>query len=244
MFFVTIFFYLFALAIAIIMFIVNFLSWLALVPFGKQEEIVHRINIAWARIYVFIHPLWKFSLVKKAEIPSDKQLVIISNHQSMLDIVVLFLLNRPFKWVSKSSNFKFPLIGWSMCLAGYLKLKRNSMTGIKEMMARSVMELSRGTSLLIFPEGARSLDGNMGKFKTGAFKLALDQEVDILPVVVKGTYQAAPKGSFILYPADLSITILPLISHEQVKDKSPEEVAMIAREQVNKEFNAPQPLLK
>jgi len=101
----------------------------------------------------------------REKIRRDATYVIVSNHQSQLDILVLFRLYVHFKWVSKSEIFKIPLIGWNMVMNRYIKLRRGDKESIAQMMADSEERLAEGSSIFIFPEGSRSPDGRLKPFK-------------------------------------------------------------------------------
>ena len=120
------------------------------------------------------------------------------NHQSLVDILVLFRLFVHFKWVSKAENFRIPFIGWNMTLNRYIRIDRGNLRGNLSMMRDAGAALNAGSSVMIFPEGTRSPGRALGEFKAGAFELALRSGVPILPVVIDGTAAALPKRGFIL----------------------------------------------
>jgi 1-acyl-sn-glycerol-3-phosphate acyltransferase len=123
---------------------------------------------------------------------------MVSNHLSLLDILVLFRLFRHYKWVSKIENFRIPFIGWNMRLNRYIELRRGERESVIQMMADCERTLRAGSSILMFPEGTRSRTGELQAFKTGAFELALRTGSPILPIVIEGTSNALPKRGFVL----------------------------------------------
>jgi 1-acyl-sn-glycerol-3-phosphate acyltransferase len=138
--------------------------------------------------------------------------VIVSNHQSFGDILVLFATYLPFKWVSKASVFKVPFLGWNMRLNGYVPLVRGERRSIAEMSQRCLAWLRRGASVLMFPEGTRSPDGNLQTFKLGAFRIAREAGVPILPIVLDGTADTLPKHGFVMRrSARIRVQVLPPI---------------------------------
>ena len=134
----------------------------------------------------------------RQNIRNDETYVMVSNHQSGADIIVLFLLWKNFKWVAKKSLFSYPFLGWNMYLNRYISLERGRGSSMRKMMADAEKTLRSGISLMIFPEGTRSPDGNLQPFKTGAFHLALKTGKPILPIVIKGTSHAIRKGGFLI----------------------------------------------
>jgi 1-acyl-sn-glycerol-3-phosphate acyltransferase len=157
--------------------------------------------------------------------------VVVSNHQSLLDILVLFNLFFHFKFVSKIEIFKIPLIGWNMVLNNYIKLKRGDKKSVAQMLADCEKALAGGSSVLIFPEGTRSPDGHIKEFKLGAFILALKMKAPISPVVIAGTNAALPKYSLNFHGrTDIRIRVLAPIPYESFAHLSAEETADMVRE--------------
>ncbi|MGI8844965.1 MAG: lysophospholipid acyltransferase family protein [Thermoleophilaceae bacterium] len=124
--------------------------------------------------------------------------VIVANHASLVDILVGFGLYRPFKWVSKRSNFAIPFIGWNMRLNGYVELIRGDRDSVLSMLARCSVLIGQGNPVLLFPEGTRSHDGKLRPFKDGAFELAIEHGVPLIPVALHGTGSALPKHGMVL----------------------------------------------
>ena len=124
--------------------------------------------------------------------------VMVANHLSLLDILVLFRLFRHFTWVSKAENFRVPFVGWNMRLNAYIPLRRGDKESVAAMLATAEADLREGIPLMIFPEGTRSRDGALRPFKDGAFDLALRTGVPVLPIVVRGTGDALPRRGFVL----------------------------------------------
>lgn len=152
--------------------------------------------------------------------------MIVSNHQSLVDILVSFTLFLHFKWVSKSELFLIPLIGWNMALNRYISLKRGDKGSIKKMYAACEAHLREGSSVYMFPEGTRSPTGELRDFKEGAFVLAKRLNVPILPIVISGTSDAVPKNSLNYHgKCDIHLHILDAISPDTYSDQSPRELA-------------------
>ncbi|KAM1731755.1 hypothetical protein ACFX11_017600 [Malus domestica] len=126
--------------------------------------------------------------------PPDAPAVYVSNHQSFLDIYVLFTIGRPFKFISKTSIFLYPIIGWAMFLMGVIPLKRMDRKSQMECLKSCIDLIKKGASVFFFPEGTRSKDGKLGAFKRGAFSLAAKTKVPVVPITLIGTGKIMPPG--------------------------------------------------
>jgi 1-acyl-sn-glycerol-3-phosphate acyltransferase len=120
--------------------------------------------------------------------------VVVANHQSILDILMLARLPREMKWIAKEELFRIPWAGWMLRLAGDIPIRRGDPESGGEALAKAKEYLARGMSVMIFPEGTRSAKGTLLPFKSGAFRLAIDAQVPVLPIAVHGTAQGMPKG--------------------------------------------------
>ncbi|MBM4247704.1 MAG: 1-acyl-sn-glycerol-3-phosphate acyltransferase [Deltaproteobacteria bacterium] len=221
---------------SVLLFPVALLIWLVTLPFDPRRRVLHQFTCFWASLYTWLNPAWRVQIVGRENVRPDVAYVMVANHLSFLDILVLFRLRRHFKWVSKVEMFKIPAIGWNMWLNRYVPLKRGDKQSVQTMMQICRERLAEGSSLMIFPEGTRSRDGKLSKFKTGAFQLALETKSPILPIVVSGTSKTLPKHGFVLRGHhEIGIRVLPAIPHETFAALSIEELtarmrAMYVRE--------------
>ncbi|SDS45618.1 lysophospholipid acyltransferase family protein [Actinoplanes derwentensis] len=174
------------------------LIWVVTAPFDRRKVVLHLYSSAWAVCYVRMNPLWRLRTTGRQLLPWRGAAVLVANHASLIDILVLFDLFRPYKWVSKSEIFKVPVIGWNMRLNGYVPLVRGRGELVRRMMARCGELLEQGSPVLLFPEGSRSADGTLQAFKNGAFDLAVRHGVPVFPIAVHGTGRALPKHGLVL----------------------------------------------
>ena len=114
-------------------FVIALAIWLATVLFDKRLWLLHRFTCLWASLYIWLMPPWSVSIQGKEHIDANETYIIVSNHQSLVDILVAFTLFTHFKWVSKAELFKIPLIGWNMSLNRYIRLRRGSNKSVKTM---------------------------------------------------------------------------------------------------------------
>jgi 1-acyl-sn-glycerol-3-phosphate acyltransferase len=172
--------------------------WAVSAPFDRRRVLLHLYSSAWAVCYVRINPLWRLRTSGRRLLPWHGAAVLVANHASLVDIMVLFDLFRPFKWVSKAEIFRVPVIGWNMRLNGYVPLVRGSAESVRRMMAHCDRLLDAGSPVLLFPEGRRTDDGRLQAFKDGAFELATRHGVPVFPIAVHGTRSALPKHGLVL----------------------------------------------
>ena len=192
-------FWAFMLVTSVLLFPVALLIRGATSPFDRRLAILHSFSCFWASLYTWCNPLWSVRIDGKEHVDRHATYVMVCNHQSLVDILVLFRLFVHFKWVSKAENFRIPFVGWNMTLNRYIKIERGRLRGNLSMMRDAGVALDAGSSVMIFPEGTRSPGGSLGEFKGGAFELALRSGRPILPIVIDGTAAALPRKGFILH---------------------------------------------
>ena len=163
-------------------------------PFDKKRSFAHAQCYWWSDILVNLNPYFNIRVSGLENIDKKKTYVIVANHASLADIVILYQMKTQFKWVAKESLFKVPFVGWCMSLAKHIKLERGEFSSIKKVYREAAVWLRSGMSVLFFPEGTRSETGRMGEFQNGAFKLAIKEKKPVLPVRLTGTRDAIPKG--------------------------------------------------
>jgi 1-acyl-sn-glycerol-3-phosphate acyltransferase len=168
------------------------LTW----PFDRGRLVTGRIYRLCAVGVTKLNPLWDFRVVKPLPPYRPRRTVVVSNHCSQTDPFLISHLPWEMKWLGKASLFKVPVMGWCMWLAGDIPVVRGNSRSAKAAMARCKKYVEGGTPVMIFPEGTRSLDGDLGPFKDGAFLLAIETGADILPLAVAGTSAAMPKHNW------------------------------------------------
>jgi len=190
-------------------------------------------GIIWARINSFFTPMTVY--VTGAEnIEPGVSYVVTSNHQSQYDIYVLYgWLGVDFKWVMKKELERVPILGLACKVLGHIYIDRSDPKSAIETINAAKSKIVNGTSVLFFPEGTRSGDGKIGSFKKGAFKMALDLGIPILPVTINGTRNILPKNSLDLMPGGATMTIHKPISvkgyHEENLNELMDKTVMVIR---------------
>jgi 1-acyl-sn-glycerol-3-phosphate acyltransferase len=197
---------------ATILLMVTLALTVATAPFDRNRRLINSLTSRWTYHYIVLNPFWRCTYSGLDNIDSRTPCVIVSNHQSAADIVFLFGLLKPFKWVSKESIFRFPVIGWLMRLNQYVCVTRGDAKSVRGMFRRCEHWLARGASVMMFPEGTRSNDGRLLSFKRGPFQLAVDANVPVVPIVVEGTADVLPrKARGIRLNANISVKVLPAV---------------------------------
>lgn len=180
------------------LFVVALVIFLVTSPFDRNGRILHLYSCAWAQLYFWLNPMWRLRIEDRSNLPWRGPAVLVANHASLGDILVLFGLFRPYKWVSKQSVFKVPFIGWNMRLNRYVGLVRGNRESIVKMLDECERWLDRGVPILMFPEGTRSPDGEVKAFKDGAFHLAVKKNCPVIPIALTGTRETLPKHGFVI----------------------------------------------
>jgi len=234
---ISVFVWIFFLLTTLLLFPVSTLVWFMTFPFDSRRKVFHY----WLLIHSFILssflPCGKIKIEGIEKIRKDLSYVIISNHQSILDILVLNRIFTDFKWISKIENLRVPFLGWYLRMAGYIAVERGNKESRAEMIKAAAQCLRDGISIMIFPEGTRSPDGNVGYFKTGAFELALMTDKPVLPVVVDGTGRLLPKKSLIfLAGVTLTVKVLDPVFPGSFRTSDPVELAETFRKMITKEL--------
>ena len=223
------------------LFPVAVLIWAVTAPFDPRLRALHAFTCFWASLYTLLNPAWPVSIEGREKLRPDQPAVMVANHLSLLDILVLFRMFTHFKWVSKIENFRIPFIGWNMSLNRYIKLRRGDKSSVVAMMAACERTLLAGSSIMMFPEGTRSTNGRMRAFKPGAFELALRTKSPVQPIVIRGTGDALPKRGFVLQGRHaIRITVLDPIPPEHFAHLSPEDLMQSVRARMAAELGEPE----
>uniref|UniRef100_A0A383WDN4 1-acyl-sn-glycerol-3-phosphate acyltransferase n=1 Tax=Tetradesmus obliquus TaxID=3088 RepID=A0A383WDN4_TETOB len=173
--------------LAIPLFIVMMSMALPVLALDKFRRLAqHFVNNLWA--IASTTPFYSVQIEGRENLPpASTPAVYVANHQSFMDIYSLFHLQRPFKFISKTSNFLIPIVGWSMFLTGHIMLNRVDRRSQLKCLQSCIEMLSQGASCLFFPEGTRSKDKVLGGFKKGAFSVAVKAGVPVVPITLVGT---------------------------------------------------------
>jgi 1-acyl-sn-glycerol-3-phosphate acyltransferase len=170
-----------------------FVTWLITAPFDRGRYAVGYLFRQIGVVMATLNPLWRFRTAGDAPPDPRNPYVVVSNHESFADILLISHLPWEMKWLSKAELFRIPVLGWLMRLGGDIPVKRGFGPSAAEAMARCREVLANRVSVMIFPEGTRSATAELLPFKDGAFRLAIEAGVPLLPLAVHGTATALPK---------------------------------------------------
>ncbi|MEE1148530.1 MAG: lysophospholipid acyltransferase family protein [Alistipes sp.] len=227
----TILYYLVCLVAATVLFVASFIALVVCYPFDKKRVVVHTLS-KWITDVIFGLPIFmKREVIGLENIDPRKAYVMVLNHNSMVDIISIYNLPLIFKWVSKKEVYRIPIVGQLLFAHGDIVINRASAKEAMQLVhTRGLEWLKKGASVSIFPEGTRSKDGEIHNFKAGAFVLAKDAGVPILPIVLDGTNTMVRNGWLMNWRNKITIRILPPVSAEDVVNRDIKDVMTEVRD--------------
>ena len=172
---------------------------------SRRTDALYAVGVRGARLALWLAGV-KIEATGKEKIPAGRPLIFMSNHQSNSDPPAVFVHLPPVLVMAKKEFFRVPVLGTSMRLRGFVPVDRKNRERAMAAVARAVEGLKAGHSFLVFPEGTRSADGRLQRFKKGAFMMAVKSGAAIVPVSVSGSRFIMPKGARALRPGVMRIT--------------------------------------
>ena len=184
---------------------------------GGEKIFSYYPGAIWSRL-VCIITLCPVRIVGRENLDKKKSYIFVANHQGAYDIFLVYgYLNQPIKWVMKQSLRNIPLVGKACEAAGFIFVDNSSPKTAAKTVKEAENQLKNGVSIVIFPEGSRSPTGKMSRFKKGAYQMALDLKLPIVPVTINGTYEVMPIGTFLINPHKLELIIHNPIPPEDIQ---------------------------
>ncbi|MBO7417094.1 MAG: 1-acyl-sn-glycerol-3-phosphate acyltransferase [Bacteroidaceae bacterium] len=194
-------------------------------------------GMIWGRLFyiVFLIPVHVHG---RGNIRKGQSYVVAANHQSYWDAFLMYgFLGVKFKWIMKKELGKVPFVGWACRMAGHIFIDRSSRVSSMESIKRAESQLKNGMSVVIFPEGTRTSDGKMARFKRGAFLISEELGLPILPVAIDGNYTVMSRHAWHVTWHPVNITFLEPVMPKSGPDCSEQEMARIMTETSNRVFN-------
>jgi len=211
--------------------LLSLIGLILFIPFNPwtdpRRKVMEFISRLWGQGIMFVLPGIELRLIGRENLSAcSGPFVICSNHQSVADITVLLTLLPPFKFIAKPALFWLPPLGLQLRITGYIRAAGGEPGAAERVLSQAESWLRRGLHILVFPEGTRSRDGGILRFRQGAFAIAQRAGVPVLPVAITGTRKIIPKGSFLYtFVGHAHVEILPPV----VVDEDPKAVASRVR---------------
>jgi len=197
--------------------------------FDPSGNVPHLVARLWGKIQLRITGT-RVRIRGLENIDPQRSFILVSNHQSTFDIFAfLGYLPIQFRWTAKAELFRIPFMGWAMSRIGYIPIERSSPKKAYRSMLRAAEVVRKGVSVIIFPEGTRSPDGNLQPFKKGVFLIALKSQAPILPITIQGASRIMRKGDWRIYPGQVRIQIDPPIETAGAPAEKEEQLSQRVR---------------
>jgi 1-acyl-sn-glycerol-3-phosphate acyltransferase len=224
--------------------IVMSLSAICASIFSGNGNAPHIVGRWWGKSILRVSGI-KVQIKGLENLAPERPCVFMCNHQSNFDILVLFsALPAQFRWIAKAELFRIPLFGRAMRGAGYISIERKDRKKAIQSLKEAAVRIRNGVSVMIFPEGTRSPDGNIGEFKKGGFILAWDAGVSIVPIVINGTWAIMSRDSLKITPGKVRLTILPVVNVANYSKTDKLKLIEDVREKIIKEFESNKQLME
>lgn len=211
--------------------------------FSRTGNLPHLLARWWANSILWVSRA-KITVIGTEKLNPGQSYIYMPNHQSNADIPLLLgRLPVQFRWLAKEELFKIPIFGRAMRGVGYISIDRSNRKSAFASLERAARTIRNGTSVLIFPEGTRSRDGNILPFKKGGFVLSVDAGVPIVPIIIRGTGSIIAKGHFLIRPRPVTMQILDPVETagytRKTKDQLLERIRSILIDHIEEEKAEP-----
>lgn len=201
--------------------------------FSRRGNICHMAARYWGRSILMAGGI-KVTVKGLSNLDPSKTYIYMANHLSNFDIpVLLAYLKVQFRWLAKAELFKVPFFGYVVKRAGYISIDRSNRRSAFQSLQRAAEMIQNGTSVMIFPEGTRSLDGKLGPFKKGGFALAMKSEARIVPIRISGTWQIMSKDGLRIRPGRVTLEIKAPVETKNYDRKEKENLMAHIRREIS-----------
>ena len=199
----------------------------------RHGKHVYRINQLWSWLILRIAGI-SLKIAGLNHIDPAKKYIFMVNHQSNIDIPVLItgLSQFQLRWIAKKELLWVPFFGWAMWASKHITVDRTNPLGAAKTLQRAKERIAAGISVVVFPEGTRSRDGELLRFKKGGFRLAVETGTAIVPVTINGSGALLPSGAWRLRPGTIEVTLGQSITGEGYQPGNLRALAEEVRERI------------
>ncbi len=210
-----------------------------IIVFLFNDRVAHRTTgVWWSRFISCITPI-RVKVIGRENIEKGRSYMVVANHQSQYDILVLYgWLGINIKWVMKSELRKVPVFGYAGEKGGNIYVDRSSPEALRRTLDGARSKIVGGTSIIMLPEGTRTRTGALGEFRNGAFVIARELNLPVLPVTITGTRRILPPGGWNVFPGTALMTIHPAIETAGYGEDRLDKLKELAREVILAELIA------
>lgn len=193
--------------IPVLTLLISLLGIIAISLFKRPPRVGHQLACFWGRAIARLSGV-SVEVTGAERLDRNRPFIFAANHQSQFDIFLLQgYLGLDFRWLAKKELFSIPIWGRSMRMTGYIPVDRSHGRAAMQSLEEAAARIAAGTSVIIFPEGTRSIDGRLQPFKSGTMLLAIKSKVPLVPVAIIGTHTILPKGKLLATPGKVTIKI-------------------------------------
>ena len=204
--------------------------------FSKEGNIPHKIAVAWAKSILWVSRV-NIKVTGAENIDPEKSYILMANHQSNFDILALFSgLPVQFRWLAKAELFKIPIFSHGMRGCGYISIDRSNREAAFRSIEEAAEKIQTGVSVMIFPEGTRSHNGQLLPFKKGGFVLAVKSKVPIVPMIITGSLSIMPKKKIKIKPGVIHLDILKPVDTVCYDENSKSDLINVIRDRIESEL--------
>ena len=205
--------------------------------FPTADNKIHKVANLWAKILLLICNT-KVKVIGEENLLRGKPQIFMANHQSDFDILIsLAYIPVQFRWIAKKELFAIPVFGAAMRSAGYIEIDRSNREKALQSIDEAALQIRRGKSVMTFPEGTRSSDGEIKPFKQGVFHLAIKSGAPVVPVSIIGSGRIMPKRSLRIKPGQIKLIIGKPIEVINFDIEKRHELIEIVRNEIMKNYN-------
>ncbi len=206
--------WLIAFPILLVVTVLAAIATIVITPFGANTAVAYFPARFWSRAICALLFV-KVEISGLEHIDKRQSCVFVCNHQSMFDIFVIYgWLPVFFKWVMKAELRYIPFVGKACEVAGHIFLNRSNPKAIRRSLEKAEKQLRNGVSVVIFPEGTRTYDGSVNRFKRGAFVIATDLKLPVVPITIDGAFERMRRNSACVHPGVIRVSVHPAVRME------------------------------